>query len=139
MTGSYFHYAHAVILVYDASTDDLSSLFALKDWIAEARRSSNFKERVILSLWGNKSDLAPPNSRVSEEVKLFMRNYSIPESLHFFVSSISEDNRVVDCLHKVVEYVYESTCGGGPPQLHASLSPEPSSASVAVLRRFCCC
>ena len=142
MTSSYFHYAHAVILVYDASTDDLSSLFALKDWISEARKSSFLKDRVTFSLWANKSDLVPPNSPISDEVNLFLSNYSIPESLYFRTSSLTDDDGVVQCLDKVIEHVYDSTCNPARVvSMHGeSTSPKPVSNRGGILHSlFQCC
>ena len=106
MTSSYFRYSTAVILVYDAS-DQLSSLCALRVWIDEARRNSALKEKVILSLWANKSDILSENSPTPPEVTAFLSEYSIPESLHFCVSA-KTGSQLKDSFHQLIEHVYDT-------------------------------
>lgn len=114
MTASYFRYCHAVILVYDASSpEQLSTLFALRGWIEEAKTASFLGDRVIFSLWGNKSDqlsastsgeAATANKTLSPEVKAFLNEYSIPDSLHYFVSALTGEN-VVESLHSFIAHI----------------------------------
>lgn len=105
MTSSYYRYCQAVILVYDASPDQLSTLFALRGWIDEARTASSRRERVILSLWGNKSDkLSPGESVPSPEAQAFMREYSIPDNLHYSVSARTGHN-VMESLHSFMKHI----------------------------------
>lgn len=106
MTSSYFRYSTAVILVYDAS-DQLSSLCALRVWIDEARRNSALKDKVILSLWANKSDTLSENSSIPPEVTAFLSEYSIPESLHFYVSA-KTGYQLKDSFHQLIEHVYDT-------------------------------
>ena len=91
--------------MYDASPDQLSTLFSLKGWIDEARTASFLGDRVILSLWGNKSDkLSPGETVMSPEVQAFMREYSIPDTLHYSVSALTGDN-VMEALHSFMRHI----------------------------------
>ena len=107
MTSSYFRYSTAVILVYDAS-DQLNTLCALRVWIDEARRNSALKDKVTLSLWANKSDILPENSPIPAEVTAFLSEYSIPESLHFFVSA-KTGYQLKESFHQLIEHVYDTS------------------------------
>ena len=106
MTANYYRYCHAVLLVYDLNAEE--TLFFLADWFKEAKANSRWPQRVVFSLWGNKSDDVTPDEQSAKEpsIEAFLKQYNIPESLSFRVSAKSGDN-VVEAFEKVIETVHE--------------------------------
>lgn len=91
--------------MYDPSPDKMTTLFALKQWIEEAKIASFLQDRVIFSLWANKTDMISPDTELpAPVVREFMRENSIPESLHFSVSALTGDN-VIESLQSFVEHI----------------------------------
>ena len=101
MTANYYRFCHAVILVYDLEAEE--TLYCLKDWIQEAKAGSRWPERVVFSLWGNKSDsddqLAP-----QQATDAFLTEHGISQSLNFKVSA-KTGSSVEDAFQKVMEIV----------------------------------
>ena len=72
--------------------EDEFSLYALKEWIVDARK---YSYNVLPVLWGNKADIVPVGSEpqiLTSVVMLFMDEYDIPQSLHFKVSATTGYN-----------------------------------------------
>jgi small GTP-binding protein len=136
MTGSYFNYCQVVILVYDASSDDLTSLFSLKDWILQAKSSSIYASELVFSLWASKC--ADQSSPISEPVQNFLRTHSIPETLYF---RVTEECNIVDTFHKLIYQVYEDS-SRRPTSIHDSGSvngtPPQLSRPSLLLRCLTC-
>ena len=89
MTSNYYRYCQAVILVYDLDAEE--TLYCLRDWLNEARRNSRWPEKIVFSVWGNKSDLDEQSTK-QEAVKAFIQEYNIPDSLNFKVSAKTNEN-----------------------------------------------
>ena len=142
MTANYYRYCHAVLLVYDLSAEE--TLFFLADWFKEAKANSRWPQRIIFSLWGNKSDVSPDEQSVKEEsVSAFLKQYNIPESLNFRVSAKSGDS-VVEAFQKVVETVHDDFSTQSLLDLStdrdlALLNPSIGSRSGLPPKRLKCC
>lgn len=84
MTANYYRNAHAVIFVY--AVDEEATLFALNDWVAEAKQM-NRQSRLVMCLWGTKSDLPAHTHAVREDaVESFLSLHHIPEQLNCTVN-----------------------------------------------------
>lgn len=93
MTANYYRNAHAVIFVY--SMDEEATLFALNEWVAEAKKMSRQGERLVMCLWGSKSDLPAHLHTVREDaVKSFVDSYHIPEDLIRTVNVLDKSTEV---------------------------------------------
>ena len=101
MTANYYRHAHAVILVYDLEAED--TLYCLADWIAEARSSSRWSDRLVFALWGNKCDVEE-YATSEDAVVAFAAKYNIPSDLTFKVSSRIAGN-VEAAFERVIELV----------------------------------
>ena len=105
MTANYYRYCHAVLLVYDLHAEE--TLFFLADWFKEAKANSRWPQRVVFSLWGNKSDVTSDEQSPKEPaIAAFLKQYNIPESLSFKVSAKTGEN-VTEAFEKVVQTVHD--------------------------------
>ena len=84
MTANYFRNCHGVALVYSLEEED--TLFALGDWLSEARSlNSNL---LVPALWGNKSDdFDTTSSTMEPTVNAFSSEHKIPPELVAKVSA----------------------------------------------------
>ena len=84
MTANYFRKCHAVILVYSLEEED--TLFALGEWLSEARSLSCNQLRVVPALWGNKSE-SDNTCAMEEMASAFSTENKIPPELVARVSA----------------------------------------------------
>lgn len=101
ITANYYRYCQAVILVYDLDAEE--TLYCLRDWLSEARQNNRYPDKIVFSLWGNKSDLDEQSTK-QDAVKAFLLEYGIPDSLHFKVSAKTDEN-VTEAFLKVIQTV----------------------------------
>ena len=99
MTANYYRNAHAVIFVY--AVDEEATLFALNDWVAEAKQM-NRQSHLVMCLWGTKSDLPTHTHAVREDaVESFVNLHHIPEHLNCTVNVLddSTEEAMMTLLH----------------------------------------
>lgn len=103
MTANYYRHAHAVIFVY--SVDDEGSLYALNDWVREAKSMNRQPENLVLAVWGSKSDLDSSSSSAvkQEAVDAFTSAYHIPPHLNCKVSIFGSSAELA--MNELVEHV----------------------------------
>lgn len=128
MTSSYFRNTMAIILVYDTRPERIETLFNLEEWIREARERSAFKERLILSLWGNTCHDDQSRTEQTEVVTAFKQVHGIPDSLHFKVSTKTNTN-IVSSLHSLIKFIYKCNNTDSTESVDASADHSSSSRS----------
>ena len=92
-----------MILVYDLDAEE--TLYCLRDWLNEARENNRYPDKIVFSLWGNKSDLDEQSTK-QDAVEAFLTEYNIPNSLNFKVSA-KNNEKVKEAFLKVVQTVDE--------------------------------
>lgn len=117
MTANYFRNCHAVILVCSLEEED--TLFALADWLAEARNLSSY-QRVVPALWANKKD--SHNICLTEQMfSAFSSEHDIPTELVTKVSAQSGDG-VKDAFENLISRVHRQF-GAGDQEQRRTLEP----------------
>lgn len=104
MTANYFRNAHAVVFVY--SVEDEGTLFALNDWVREAKVMNRQPEQLVLALWGSKSDLdcsGNTHAAKQEAVDAFTSTYQIPPHLNCRVSVFGSS--AVTAMDELLEHI----------------------------------
>ena len=84
MTANYFRNCHGVVLVYSLEEED--TLFALGDWLSEARSLNS--HHVVPALWGNKSE-SDNACAMEPTVEAFSSEHKIPPELVAQVSALT--------------------------------------------------
>ena len=105
-TANYYRNSHAIILMYDMA--DEVSLYALKDWLSDAKK---YSYNVMPVVWGNKEDATESQL---PGVAGFMEENDIPPSLHFKVSAKTGHNvrEAMDATLKALEdRTFARSCG----------------------------
>lgn len=139
MTANYYRNAHGVIFVY--SLDDESSLYALNEWAAEAKKLSRQGERLVMSLWGSKSDLPTQMHAVKEDaVKSFATSHRISEKLECRVTVL--DDSVEQAMLELIRHVDKQFSGEPTENKDAELlklsEPAPTQPALQDRIRACC-
>lgn len=141
MTSNYYRYCQAVILVYDLDAEE--TLYCLRDWLNEARRNSRWPEKIVFSVWGNKSDLDEQSTK-QEAVKAFIQEYNIPDSLNFKVSAKTNENvdEALLTVIKAIDYNFSSldpleASQGSTDTQRLTLSADPSVRRRHKKRKCC--
>ena len=113
--------------MYDVEEEQ--TLYALKEWITQARDYSTYKANVMLALWGNKNDSDGSEAPKFEgAIKGFLETNYIPESLHFRVSAKTGYN-VREAFDAVIAALHTNvTCGRMCEDDRDLLSREPAKA-----------
>lgn len=101
ITRSYYHNAHAAIVVYDVSS--LESFQAVPSWLDEVAK--NCTGSTIVMLLGNKSDLANTREVQHSSVEQFVQEQHIP--LFYEVSAKTGSN--IDNAFAAMAERYEAT------------------------------
>ena len=104
MTANYYRNAHAVVFVY--SVEDEGTLFALNEWVREAKAMNRVPEQLVLALWGSKSDLestSHTHTVKQEAVDAFTSTYQIPPHLNCKVSVFGSS--AVEAMNELAEHI----------------------------------
>ena len=141
MTANYYRNAHAVIFVY--AVDEEGTLFALNEWVAEATKLSRQGDRLVMALWGSKSDLPANMHVVSEDaVDAFVSTHHIPEKLNRKVNVL--DSSLEEAMMLLMEHM-ENHFNGQDTQVENRFDdilklcePAPPQPTFAEKLRSCC-
>lgn len=127
--------------MYDLDAEE--TLYCLRDWLNEARRNSRWPEKIVFSVWGNKSDLDEQSTK-QEAVKAFIQEYNIPDSLNFKVSAKTNEN-VDEALLTVIKAIDDNFSSldpleasqGSTDTQRLTLSADPSVRRRHKKRKCC--
>ncbi len=141
MTANYYRNAHAVIFVY--SVEDEGTLYALNEWVREARAMSRQPERLVLALWGSKCDLEK-NGHIhtvkQEAVDAFTITCQIPPHLNCKVSVFG--NSAVKAMNELVEHIdrqFSGSAGDTQQGGFDTLTPHLVPPENTEQKGFNCC
>ena len=133
------------IVVFVYSVEDEGSLYALNEWVAEARAMNRHADRMVLALWGSKCDLESKNHVTvkPEVVEAFTSTYHIPPHLNCKVSVFGES--VVTALNELVEHIDShfsasvTTDGSQQHRYFDTLTPQQLVQPTDVQQTWKCC
>lgn len=142
MTANYYRNAHAVVCVY--SVEDESSLYALNEWVAEARAMNRHEDRMVLALWGSKCDLETKSHVTvkADVVEAFTSTYHIPPHLNRKVSVFGDS--AVTALNELVEHIDShftaavTTDGSQQHRYFDTLTPQQLVQETDTQQSRCC-